>query len=161
MIARVDGEVVAVEGLWWPAMNYNQFRWDYPLGGYELELSQAEFVERLSPAYRRCVAELRADDLLVPNQESSPLKSADYPPLDTLPDHPDAFLEAMRVYLWDELFAAFLSCPPEAGQFMVNSIDAVSASKSVVIVRGRGYHAGPGLTKQAEPKVAPDCGGIT
>ncbi len=155
MIARVDGEVVAPDGLWWPAMNYNQFRWPEPLGGYELELPRAEFVGRLGPAYRQCVDELRADDLLVPGQEF-PLKDAGYPPLDELPAHPAAFFEAVRVYLWDDLFAAFLTCPPGAGRFMVNSIDAVFASPLVVVVRGRGYHAGPALTRQAEPGAAPD-----
>jgi hypothetical protein len=146
MIARVDGEVVAADGLWWPAMNFDQFRWDHPLGEYELELPRAEFVERLGPAYRQFATELRADDLLVPGQES-PLRSADYPPLDALPDHPAAFVEAVQVYLWQDLLAAFLPCPPGAGRFMVNSIDAVSASPSVVVVRGRGYHAGPSLTR--------------
>jgi hypothetical protein len=156
MIALVDGEVVAPDTLWWPVMNYNQFHWDHPLGEYELELLRAEYVERLTPAYRQCVTELRADDLLVPDQES-PLKSADYPLLDALPDYPAAFFEAMRVYLWDDLFAAFLPCPPGAGRFMVNSIDTVSATPSVVVVRGRGYHAGPGLQRQAEPHAAPDA----
>ncbi len=154
MIARVDGEVVAPDGLWWPAMNYNQFRWPEPLGGYELELPRAEFVGREDPLYRQCVAELRADELLVPGQRS-PLSDAGYPPLDELPAHPAAFFEAVRVYLWDDLFAAFLPCPRGAGRFMVNSIDAVSASPSVVVVRGRGYHAGPALTSRTEPLSGP------
>jgi hypothetical protein len=143
MIARVDGEVVATDALWWPAMNFDQFRWGHPLGDYELEVPRDEFVGRLGPAYRQCVADLRADDLLVPGHRS-PLSDAGYPPLDELPAHPAAFFEAVRVYLWDDLFAAFLPCPPGAGRFMVNSIDAVSASPSVVVVSGRGYHAGPG-----------------
>lgn len=150
MIARVDGEVVAPDGLWWPAMNYNQFRWPEPLGEYELELPRATFVERLGAAYRQCAAELQADDALVPDQSPSALRDAVYPPLDVLPDHPAAFFEAVRVYLWDELLAAFLPSPPGAGQFMVNSIDAVSASPSVVLVRGRGYHVGPALIRHAE-----------
>jgi hypothetical protein len=150
MLARVDGELVAPNALWWPAMNFDQFRWDHPLGDYELELPMAAFVERLGPAYRQCVADLRADDLLVPIQQS-PLKIADYPPLHLLPEHTTAFFEAVRLYLWDDLFTEFLPCPPGAGRFMVNSIDAVSASASMVVVRGRGYHAGPGLARQAEP----------
>lgn len=159
MIARVDGEVVAADALWWPAMNFDQFRWDHPLGAYELELPRAVFVERLGPACRQCAAELRADDALVPGQSPSPLGEAGYPPLAELPDHPAAFFEAVQVYLWEDLFAAFLPCPPGAGRFMVNSIDAVSASPTVVVVRGRGYHAGPGLARQAEPSAAADRGG--
>jgi len=158
MIARVDGEVVAADTLWWPALNFDQFRWDHPPGGYELALPRAEFGGRLGPAYRRCVDELRADDLIVPGQRS-PLRTAGYPPLDELPDHPAALFEAVRVYLWDDLFAAFLPCPPGAGRFMVNSIDAVSASPSVVVVQGRGYHAGPALARHAEPGAAADRGG--
>jgi hypothetical protein len=155
MIARVDGEIIVPDGLWWPAMNYNQFRWPEPLGMYELELERAEFVGRLSTAYRQCVAELRADDLLVPDQDS-PLKSAGYPPLDELPDSPAAFFEAVQVYLWDHLFAAFLPCPPGAGRFMLNSIDAVCASTSVVVVCGRGYHAGPAHRRHTIPNAVPD-----
>jgi|SRR5579864_5299756 len=158
MIARVDGAVVPADALWWPAMNFDQFRWDYPLGGYELELPRAAFVERLGAAYQWCAAELRADDALVPDQSPSPLRDAGYPPLAELPDHPAAFSEAVRVYLWDDLFAAFLPCPPGAGRFMVNSIDAVSASPAVVVIRGRGYHAGPGLAQPAEPSAAADPG---
>jgi hypothetical protein len=95
------------------------------------------------------VAELRADDLLVPGQQS-PLKSADYPSLELLPEHPDAFFEAVQVYLWEDLFAKFLPCPPGSGSFMINSIDSVGADASVVHIRGRGYHAGPGLATHAE-----------
>lgn len=149
MIARVDGRVVAPEALWWPAMNYNQFRWDFPLGTYNLELPRATFVERLLSAYCQCVTELRADDLLVPDQQS-PLKSADYPALELLPEHPDAFFEAVHVYLWEDLFAQFLPCPPGSGFFMINSIDSVCANASMVEVRGRGYHAGPGIAMHAE-----------
>jgi hypothetical protein len=151
MIARVDGEAVAPDALWWPAMNFDQFRWDHPPSGYELELRRAAVVERLGAAYRQCAAELRADDALVPDQSPTPLRDAGYPPLAELPDLPAAFFEAVRVYLWEDLFAAFLPCPPGAGRFMANSIDVVSALPAVVVVRGRGYHAGPGLARQAEP----------
>jgi hypothetical protein len=143
MIARVDGEIVLADTLWWPAMNFDQFRWDYPLGEYELELPRGAFVERLGKAYQRYVTELQADDALVPHQLQSPLREAGYPPLAELPDHPAALFEAVRVYLSDDLFAAFLPRPPGAGRFMVNSIDAVWASPSVVVVFGCGYHAGP------------------
>ncbi len=144
MIARVDREIVEPDSLWWPAMNYNQFRWDYPLGIYDLELPRDIFLERLFPAYLECVAELRADDLIDPNQES-PLKAADYPPLELLLGNPEALFEVMTVYLWEDLFAAFLKCPVDGGRFMVNSIDEIVADSFVVRVRGRGYHAVPGL----------------
>jgi hypothetical protein len=49
------------------------------------------------------------------------------------------------VYLWDDLFGRFLSFKPSAAQFMVNSIEAVSASLAAVAVRGRGYHGAPGF----------------
>jgi hypothetical protein len=145
MIARVDGKVVVAEALRWPAMNFDQFRWNYPLGGYELELPRAAFFDRLGAAYRQCAAELRADDALVPAQSPSPLRDTGYPPLADLPDHPAALFEAVQVYPWEDLFAASLPCPPGAGRFMINSVDAVSASAAVVVVVGRGYHAGAGL----------------
>jgi hypothetical protein len=125
-------------------MNFGQFRWPACVGVYELEFPRVEFIERLGPAYRQCVAELRADDALVPGQSPSPLRDAGYPPLGELPDHTTALLEAVAVYLWDDLFELALPFPPSgAAKFMVNSVDAVSASLSVVVVRGRGYHAGP------------------
>jgi len=96
------------------------------------------------------VAELRADDLIDPD-DTSPLRAAGYPPLKTLPDYPAALLEAVRVYLWDDLLTAFLPRQSSSARFMVNSVDAVSASPAGVLVRGRGYHAGPGVPGHAEP----------
>jgi hypothetical protein len=49
MVARVDGEVVSPDALWWPEMNFDQFRWPGRVGEYELEIPRAEFVERLGP----------------------------------------------------------------------------------------------------------------
>jgi hypothetical protein len=151
MIARVDRAMVPIDVLWWPAMNFGQFRWDHPIGVYELELSRAVFVERLGTAYQNCAAELQADDALVRHQEPSPLRDAGYPALAELPEHEAAFLEVVRVYLWDDVLTNFLPCPPAAGRFMVNSIDTVWASPSMVAISGRGYHAGPALTRHAEP----------
>jgi hypothetical protein len=144
VIARVDGKVVSPEVLWWPAMNYDQFRWDYRLGGYELELPRAEFVKRLEPPYQECVAELRADDLIEPEWDTQ-LRNSGYPPLEVLMTFPETFCRVVKVFLWDEVFAVFLPCPEGAGKFMVNSIDEAWASPSLVFVRGRGYHARPGL----------------
>ncbi len=141
MIARVDGKIVSPDTLWWPTMNFGQFRWEHPIGNYELELPWVEFAEHLEDSYHRCTAELKADDLLVPNQSPCLLRDSGYPPFADLPNHPAALLEALRVYLWDNLFITFLPCPPGEGCFMVNSIDGVLASSSVVIVQGRGYHA--------------------
>jgi hypothetical protein len=149
MIARVDGEVVPPSSLWWPELNFDQFRWPGRVDDYELEIARADFVDRLAIVYQQCVAELRADDKLVPGGHS-PLTNADYPSLDKLPDHPAAFFEAVRVYLWNNLFAAFLPGPAEAGRFMVNSIDSVSASSAVVVVRGRGYHGAPGFAREED-----------
>jgi hypothetical protein len=151
MTARVDGEVVAADTLWWPAMNFGQFRRPAPVGAYELEFPRAEFVTRLDRAYRQCVAELRADDALVPEPSPSPLRDAGYPPLAELPDHPAALREAVRVFLWADLFGAALPHPPSAAaRFMVNSVEAVSASPAVVVVRGRGYHAAPEFAPSAK-----------
>lgn len=150
MIARVDGDVVSLEGLWWPALNYGQFRWPERLGSYELEIPRAEFIERLGSAYRQCVLELRADDLIEPDQQF-PLKAAGYPSLDVLPDHAAALLETIQTFLWDDLFAEFLPCPPGAGRFMLNSIDAVTARTLMIVVSGRGYHSGPALDGKTEP----------
>jgi hypothetical protein len=154
MIARVDGLAVSSDPLWWPAMNFGQFRCDHPLGEYELEFPRAEFVRHMEPSYEQCVAELRVDDALVPGQ-SSPLEDAGYPSLHDLPDHPAAFFEAVSVYLWDALFGEFLPWPPSAtARFIVNSIEAVSTSSAVVCVRGRGYHAVLGRTQPVEPGAA-------
>jgi hypothetical protein len=151
VIARVDGRVVAPDALWWPAMNFGQFRWPAPVGAYELELPMAEFIELLDGAYRKCVAELQADDALVPDQSPSPLRDAGYPRLADLPDHPAALLEAVAVFLWDDLFGALMPFLPSPGaRFMVNSVEAVSVSSPVVVIRGRGYHAAPGFAADPE-----------
>ena len=142
MIARMDGEVVSPDVLWWPEMNFNQFRWPGRIGVYELEIPQSLFIERLGPAYQQCVSELRDDDLHGADP-ASPLTAADYPPLDELPDHPAALFEAVRVYLWDDLLRAFLTFRSPAARFMVNSIEAVSAPRAAVLICGRGYYRQP------------------
>jgi|GEM_PF-254535 len=145
MIARIDDETVAPEALWWPAMNFGQFRWAAPIGRYELELPRPELVERLTPAYHRCVRELRQDDRLFPDDES-PLRSAGYPPLETLLDHAAARFELFDGHLHEELFAAFLPSPPTAAaRFMINSVEEVAARPNAIVLRGRGYHGAPGF----------------
>ncbi len=144
MVARVDGVAVPAEVLWWPEMNFDQFRWPGRVGSYELEVPRSEFNVQFGPSYRRCVAELGADDSLGQDGES-PLSIAGYPPLEELPAHPAALVEAVRVYLWDDLFAAFVSFVPSAAGFMMNSIDDVSVSANVVVIRGRGYHGAQGF----------------
>lgn len=149
MIARVDGEVVSPEMLWWPEMNFDQFRWPGRIGAYELEIPSTVFVEGLKPAYQQCAAELRADDLHGTDPES-PLTAAAYPSLEELLHYPAALFEAVGVYLWSDLLGKFLVFRPQAARFMVNSIEAVSASSSVVVVRGRGYHGAPGFAAEGK-----------
>jgi hypothetical protein len=155
LIVRVDGELVAPAELWWPAMNFGQSRRDAPAGEYEIELPRSEFVSRLRTVYLQRVAELRVDDLLVP-EEASRIGLAGYPPLELLPDHPDALLEAVQVYLAPDLFMAFLPGPPTGARFMVNSVDSVASTPTVVVLRGGGYHGEPGFARPTATPLDPD-----
>src|SRR5215467_13969108 len=104
MLVRVDDNPVAPDTLWWPAMNFNQFRWDGSIGRYELELPRAVFVQRLAGAYAQCVRELQEDDRLVPDQEASPLRDAGYPSLDEVLDNAGARFELIEVYMYEDVF---------------------------------------------------------
>ena len=145
LIARINGEVVSPDLLWRPEFNFGQFRWSAPIGEYEIEIPQTDFIERLDPAYRKCVAELRADDEIVPDQPSFPLRDAGYPPLAVLLDYPAALAEVVEVYLLVELLDIFLPFSPTQSRFMVNSVESVSTSPAAVVVRGRGYFGAPGF----------------
>jgi hypothetical protein len=83
MIAKVDGYQVSADALWWPAMNFNQFNWDKPLGMYNLEIPRAAFCERLRSVYEQCAAELKADDVYDPDGVPH-LREIGYPLLDVL-----------------------------------------------------------------------------
>ena len=83
MRAIVDGNQIDPNALWWPAMNFGQFRWDAPIGHYELELPRPEFVHRLATAYVKCACELRKDDDQFP-EEASFLHDLGYPTLDAV-----------------------------------------------------------------------------
>lgn len=157
LLVRIDGQPVEPETLWWPAMNFGQFRWEAPLGRYELALARSELAKRLAKAYATCVGELQVDDLRFP-EEGSPLRDAGYPPLDTLLDHPAASLDVLGGYLREELLAAFLPTPPtEEARFMVNSIDQIRsvdpigsagsepAKPARIVLHGRGYWGAPGF----------------
>ena len=147
VVASMDGTVTPIDALWWPAMNFGQFRWDHRLGNYEIRIPKSLFVEKLETRYQQCVAELRTDDAAVGEESDSPFRDADYPPLTDLPTYPAAFNEAIRFYMWDDLFEVFLACSPGPGRFMVNSIDTVTTSPNIVVVQGRGYHCGPGVRR--------------
>jgi hypothetical protein len=123
MIATVDGQPVPTNALWSPAMNFNQFRWDFPLGEYTLQIGRKAFVDALGPAFATCREELIADE---PNDpDGAPyLREIGYPP----------------VFLYENVFEAFLPGRSSSATFMINSVDAVTASGSVVVIRGRGYH---------------------
>lgn len=145
MIASVDGRPMPPEALWWPAMNFGQFRWDGTVGHYKLDVPRAEFVERLGDAYARLVEELRFDDRLVPDQKPTPLRQAGYPPLDAVLDDAAARVELLDVFLWDDFLGEFVPYRrSRASRFMINSIEEVEASPTSVVVRGRGYHWGAG-----------------
>jgi hypothetical protein len=146
MLAKVDDSPVAPAALWWPAMNFDQFRWDGSIGRYELVLSRADFLQRLAGTYEQCVRDLMDDDQMVPDQDASPLRDAGYPPLDVLLDNAAARFELVKVFLYDEVFASFLPhSPSTAARFMINSVDEVAATPELVVIRGRGYHGGPGF----------------
>ena len=145
LIARINGEVVSPDLLWSPEFNFGQFRWSAPIGEYEIEIPQTDFIERLDPAYRKCIAELQADDELVPDQPSFPLRDAGYPPLAALLDYPAALAEVVAAYLLRELLDSFLPFSPTQARFMVNSVESVSTSPAAVVVRGRGYFGAPGF----------------
>jgi hypothetical protein len=147
---KVDDIPVAPDALWWPAMNFDQFRWDGTEGRYALEFVRDVFVRRLADAYAQCVRELREDDRSVPDQDPSPLRAAGYPALDVVLEDADARFELVRVYLYEDIFTSFLPGTPSDGAiFMINSVDEVASSPQSVIIRGRGYHGGPGFGEKA------------
>lgn len=143
MLVRIDGLPATRDALWWPSMNFDQFRWDKPIGNYELTVPRAEVLRRLRAVYDQCVSELRADDRVDP-AHVSPLRQGEYPPLEKVLDIPAARLELFSVYMWDDLYSKFIPHPPSsAARFMVNSLEEVAATDDAVIIRGRGYHASP------------------
>lgn len=148
MFAKVGDNPAVPDTLWWPAMSFNQFRWDGTIGRYELELPRADFVQRLGGAYSQCVRELKEDDQLVADQEPSPLRDAGYPSLDAVLDNAEARFELVEMFMYREVFEAFLPHPPSAAaRFMINSVEEVAASRESVVIRGRGYYGKPGFAK--------------
>jgi len=147
MLAKVDDNPVPPDALWWPAMNFDQFRWGGTIGRYELAIPRADFVERLGGAYAQCVRELQDDDRLVPGQRS-PLRNAGYPSLDAVLDNHEARFELVEVFIYEDVFQAFLPHPFSAeARFMINSVDEVVSTQGSMVIRGRGYHGAPGFAK--------------
>jgi hypothetical protein len=140
MLVRVNNTLIPADVICLPVMNFGQFHSDDQIGKYEMEFSRTEFVNRMDTVYRECVAELKTDDRIYPDAaESCPFRTAGYPPLQELLDQPAVFLAAIY-FFQDELFADFLRWRPgDPAQFMINSIDAASATSASVIIRGRGY----------------------
>jgi hypothetical protein len=151
MLAKVDDRPVALDALWWPGMNFGQYRWEGSIGRYQLEVERAVFVERLAEMYGQCVRELRGDDSLVREQEPSPLRDRGYPPLDTVLEDAAARFELFSVYLYEKVFEAFVPYPPSgAAIFMINSIDAVELRADALVICGRGYHGRPGFGSETD-----------
>lgn len=138
LTAKVDGRPVSLDSLSWPPMNFGQFRADVPQGRYELAIPREAFVERLSPAYDQCAAELQADDChdadAVPH-----LREIGYPPFAEVLDHPRQLHELVAIFLYEDVFAEFLPRPSSAPKFLLNSVDEVVATETSVILRGQGY----------------------
>ncbi|QOV90215.1 hypothetical protein [Humisphaera borealis] len=152
MLAKVEDNPVAPDALWWPAMNFDQFRWDGTIGRYELRIPRADFVQRLSGVYAQCVRELQEDDRLVADQQRSPLRDAGYPSLETVLDNAETTFELVEVFIYENVFEAFLPHPPSAkARFMINSVDEVASTSESVLIRGRGYHGGPGFANCGGP----------
>ncbi len=139
LTAKVDGRPVSLDSLSWPELNFGQFRADVPQGRYELAIPREAFVERLSPAYDLCAAELQADDCH--DSDAVPhLREIGYPPLAKVLDHPRQLYELVAIFLYEDVFAAFLSHPSSAPKFLLNSVDEVVATETAVILRGRGCY---------------------
>jgi len=148
MLAKVDDHPVAPEALWWPAMNFNQFRWNGSIGRYELVLPRADFVERLSAAHAQCMRDLQKDDRIAADPEPSPLRDVGYPSLNQVLNNAEARFELIEVFLYRDVFESFLPhLPSRAASFMINSVEDVAASPDSVVIRGRGYHGGPGFSE--------------
>lgn len=147
--AKVDGKPIEAEGLWRPVMNFNQFRWKGTIGQYELQIPRDEFVRRLSNDYAKVVEDLQEDDRIVPDKDPSPLRDAEYAPLNIVLENPTARFELVRIYLYEEVFTAFLAQMPSGPtQFMINSVEAVDLQADQVVMRGRGYHGAPGFANE-------------
>jgi len=156
MLVQIDGKHDDADSLWWPAMNFNQFRWDYPLGSYELLIPRNELIFRLKASYQKCVDELRVDDILCPDERPAPMGEIGYPPLEILMEHPAEFTDAIQCYLWDHLLEAFIPWPPKNPKFMINSIDRASVLPTDVVIRGRGYFVG----SKSSPTIDPAGGAV-
>lgn len=143
MNVKIDGRLVPADQLWYPDMNFGHFRWDAPVGTYELEIPRKDFVVRMASEYAELVVELQRGG--ESSCGASALRDANFPALEALPDHTEALLEALDVYLWETLLWKYLGSPSPNAGFMVNSIEHASASENAVVVRGRGYHGSPGF----------------
>lgn len=150
MLATIDDKPASTGALWWPAMNFGQFRSNGSVGNYVLELPRAALVERLTDAYAQCVSELQEDDRRITAQEPSALRNTGYAPLNVILDNAAARLELIQTYLYQGVLEAFIPPATSAGaRFMINSVDEVAAQPGWVILRGRGYHAAPGFDRSS------------
>jgi hypothetical protein len=60
-------------------------------------------------------------------------------------DLAEARFELVKVFIYEDVFESFLPHPPSSvARFMINSIDDIGATVDSVVIRGRGYHGGPG-----------------
>jgi hypothetical protein len=130
--------------MWYPSMNFGQFRWPGVVGKYELMIPSDVFVGGLADAYEQCIHELQIDDEFDLG-EAGPLRLAGYPTLIAVLKDETALLDVLANFLWHEFLASFIPISPQDAKFMINSIDHAKSREPYVLIQGRGYHGAPGF----------------
>lgn len=104
--------------------------------GYRMEIDRQVFIETFAGAYWQLLCQARTDDARTGG--TSEFRRTGYVPLNAAFAYPQLLAGILRAYLVrDHVLAACLG-PFRPGQFVINSVDTVSASGPVVI-SGRGW----------------------
>lgn len=111
---------------------------------YKFVINAAEISEVLKAPYDEFTAEMKADDLIEGEPALPQMQALGYPTFDSVrASHPDLLVEAVREYLYDDVFAAAFKGSAQTYRFALTSVENVELRDGDIVIEGVAIAARP------------------
>ena len=140
MICRIDGKVVPSEAIDYRDVGFGEPVDAHPFS-YSIQYTKVELIGLLQQAYDTWLEDMRDDFKSTGDTDPVYLHELDFPPIETLLQHEQAFSHAIRIYLYIDLLPK--SFPSQGSNvaigWIINTIDVVRVESNFVFIQGEAF----------------------
>jgi hypothetical protein len=146
MKCEIDNESVSPKIMFFRELGFGEGMCTTLLHDYRLVFTRNEFLQLMGEAYDDLLRDQKADDELTGNPQPQYFNQLDYPTLAELMQYPVYFADAVRHYLWNDVFLACFTGERAFWKWIVNSIDSVAVEDEEIVIAGKAYER-PAVTE--------------